>query len=110
MTLKRPKKIGGKKKKPIPAPAIYHHRNNDSDDNEDESEDGDKVNFLSTTRRFQLRFHFIQQSGLIPNSTSRSQIHQDLACDEIDMDDPNFTIPLTRYHAMLAVLRNTLYM
>ena len=29
---------------------------------------------------------------------------------EIDPDDPNLTIPLTRYNAMLAVLRNTLYM
>jgi hypothetical protein len=29
---------------------------------------------------------------------------------EIDPDDPYLTIPLTRYNAMLAVLRNTLYM
>ena len=59
MTLKRPKKIGAKKKKLITAPAIYPHRNNDSDNNEDEGEDGDKVNLISAMRRFQLRFHFI---------------------------------------------------
>ncbi|KDQ52303.1 hypothetical protein JAAARDRAFT_198471 [Jaapia argillacea MUCL 33604] len=28
---------------------------------------------------------------------------------EVDPDDPNFTVPLPRYNAMLAVLRNTLY-
>ena len=30
--------------------------------------------------------------------------------DEIDPDDPMLTVPLPRYNAMLAVLRNTLYM
>ncbi len=30
--------------------------------------------------------------------------------DEIDPDDPMLTLPLPRYNAMLAVLRNTLYM
>jgi len=29
---------------------------------------------------------------------------------EIDPNDPHLTIPLPRYNAMLAVLRNTLYM
>jgi len=29
---------------------------------------------------------------------------------EVDPDDPKHTIPLARYNAMLAVLRNTLYM
>lgn len=29
---------------------------------------------------------------------------------EIDPDDPNLTVPLPRYNAMLAVLRNALYM
>ena len=30
--------------------------------------------------------------------------------NEIDPDDPMLTVPLPRYNAMLAVLRNTLYM
>lgn len=30
--------------------------------------------------------------------------------EEIDSDDPSLTVPLVRYNAMLAVLRNTLYM
>ena len=30
--------------------------------------------------------------------------------EAIDLDDPLLTIPLPRYNAMLAVLRNTLYM
>lgn len=29
---------------------------------------------------------------------------------EVDPDDPSLTIPLVRYNAMLAVLKNTLYM
>jgi hypothetical protein len=30
--------------------------------------------------------------------------------DKINSDDPNLTVPIPRYNAMLAVLRNTLYM
>jgi hypothetical protein len=30
--------------------------------------------------------------------------------EEIDPNDPELTVPLPRYNAMLAVLRNTLYM
>lgn len=30
--------------------------------------------------------------------------------DDADPDDPNLTRPIPRYNAMLAVLRNTLYM
>ena len=110
MTLKRPKKAGGKKKKPVPVPAINRQRDNDSDGNEDDGEYGDKVNLILTMRRFHLRFYFTQQSDSITKPTSRPQIHKDMAGDEIDPDDPNLTIPLTRYHAMLAILRNTLYM
>lgn len=33
-----------------------------------------------------------------------------IVADDLDPDDPNLTIPLPRYNAMLAVLRNTLYM
>jgi hypothetical protein len=40
-------------------------------------------------------------------STKKSVV---LSTPEIDLDDPTHTIPLQRYNAMLAVLRNTLYM
>lgn len=32
-----------------------------------------------------------------------------IAEDKPDPDDPNLTVPIPRYNAMLAVLRNTLY-
>ena len=54
MTLKRPKKAGGKKKKPVPVPAINRQRDNDSDGNKDDGEYGDKVNLILTMRRFHL--------------------------------------------------------
>ncbi|KAK0213836.1 galactose oxidase [Armillaria fumosa] len=66
MTLKRPKKAGGaKKRKPM--------KKEDEDDEDSETE-------------------------APPQDT------------EVDPDDPNQTIPLPRYNAMLAVLRNTLYL
>ena len=40
-----------------------------------------------------------------------SQDHAGLATEnEVNPDDPSLTLPLPRYNAMLAVLRNTLYM
>lgn len=42
-----------------------------------------------------------------PTSTAVSEVP---TSDQIDPDDPNLTVPLPRYNAMLAVLRNTLYM
>ncbi|KAK0213856.1 hypothetical protein IW262DRAFT_1411933 [Armillaria fumosa] len=66
MTLKRPKKAGGvKKRKPM--------KKEDEDDEDSETE-------------------------APPQDT------------EVDPDDPNQTIPLPRYNAMLAVLQNTLYL
>ncbi|KAK0465820.1 galactose oxidase [Armillaria novae-zelandiae] len=66
MTLKRPKKAGGtKKRKPV--------KKEDDNDEDTETE--------------------------APPQDS-----------EVDLDDPNQTIPLPRYNAMLAVLRNTLYL
>lgn len=46
--------------------------------------------------------------ALIPNTKSKAP--PNTGDDDDDPDDPNQTIPLTRYNAMLAVLRNTLYM
>jgi hypothetical protein len=55
-------------------------------------------------------------TGGAPRQTTDNQDHdsdneEELAADpETDPDDPHLTIPLPRYNAMLAVLRNTLYM
>ncbi|KAK0439111.1 galactose oxidase [Armillaria borealis] len=65
MTLKRPKKAGGTKKKPV--------KNEDDEDDDTGTE--------------------------VPVQDA-----------EVDPDDPNQTIPLPRYNAMLSVLRNTLYL
>ena len=82
MTLKQPKKKGAASKgKKGPAPIGPPHRASEKDDPDYDS-DGEMV---------------ITRTDDTPNP-------------EIDLDDPNLTIPLTRYNTMLAVLRNTLYM
>ncbi|TFK53261.1 galactose oxidase [Heliocybe sulcata] len=84
LTLKRPKKPGGKRKKGVKRVQVEEDKDNSYEDAEDV--------FKSTSGK----------GGSAPTS---------LAADEDDdPDDPNKTVPLTRYNAMLAVLRNTLYM
>ena len=48
----------------------------------------------------------------IPNSPQRSTnvLINSTSDPDFDPDDPSLSIPLPRYNAMLAVLRNTLYM
>lgn len=51
----------------------------------------------------------VQHKGVSKETPPRISV--DTAPDpDIDPDDPNLTIPLTRYNAMLAVLRNTVFM
>ncbi|KII91387.1 hypothetical protein PLICRDRAFT_38137 [Plicaturopsis crispa FD-325 SS-3] len=86
MTLKRPKqKGGGAKRKKGPIPVAYDPKAQD----EERSESDD--------------------SGLDEPSGTRASHVKALPDPEIDPDDPSLTVPLTRYNAMLAVLRNTLY-
>ncbi|KAK7038834.1 Kelch repeat-containing protein 3 [Paramarasmius palmivorus] len=82
LTLKKPKKKGVHKKKKVLAQTLQR-RAEDVTDNEDEDTGDDKL------------------SEPPPASVVES---------EVDPDDPSLTIPIPRYNAMLAVLRNTLYL
>ncbi|KAH8103145.1 galactose oxidase [Cristinia sonorae] len=92
MTLKRPKKKGQVKgKKPAPTKPVYEDVDEDENDRYgsdegDADEDGKKLSVITK-----------------PNTPPPAPE------PEIDPDDPNLTIPIPRYNAMLAVLRNTLY-
>jgi hypothetical protein len=46
----------------------------------------------------------------LSTKTEKPKVEDSVPASEIDSDDPNLTAPLPRYNAMLAVLRNTLYM
>ncbi|KAF8528710.1 hypothetical protein JB92DRAFT_2696907 [Gautieria morchelliformis] len=96
MALRRPKKQKSvsQRKKPVITPTPVDDTS--SDDNADNGEEGDTHPHGSTP------------SGRIPppphsNATAVS------VEDDIDPNDPCLTIPIARYNAMLAVLRNTLY-
>ncbi|CCM00631.1 uncharacterized protein FIBRA_02668 [Fibroporia radiculosa] len=95
MLLKRPKKksTGAKKQKSVPAPA--RAPSSDEEDDEGNSEQsGDEITIQARTKK---------KSGtpLAPASASVDP--------ENDLDDPDISRPMPRYNAMLAVLRNTLY-
>jgi len=87
MTLKRPKVNGKKmtradKRKEAAREAI--RLGNDSDEDEDEATD---------------------DANVLPSHTSKL-----FPGVERDADNPYSTLPIPRYNAMLAVLKNTLYM
>ncbi|KAJ7452441.1 galactose oxidase [Mycena galericulata] len=86
MTLKRPKNKnkGGKKKNQIPTYKPENHVDSDEDEDREAS--------LSIARVFRADSDYTQSVAV-----------------EVDPDDPLLTTPLPRYNAMLAVLRNTLY-
>ncbi|KAI0090113.1 hypothetical protein BDY19DRAFT_751077 [Irpex rosettiformis] len=91
MALKKPKQKGGAKKKkaratikPVEVPSPV--ASDEEHPSEDDVERGGETQISQTAR------------SRAPNNE-----------DEIDLDDPNSTIPIPRYNAMLAVLRNTLY-
>ncbi|CDO71059.1 hypothetical protein BN946_scf184844.g63 [Trametes cinnabarina] len=94
MNLKKPKRKGTQKKKVAPAQPTRPDTDEDDayDDrgSSDEERDGEKT----------------VKSSKASTSPSKARAIQD---DEIDPDDPSLTVPLPRYNAMLAVLRNTLY-
>ncbi|ESK87632.1 kelch domain-containing protein 4 [Moniliophthora roreri MCA 2997] len=83
LTLKKPKKKGVAKKKKVQAQQQQRKANDDSDD-ENEDEEPDPEN----------------------NETHIATPAE----DDIDPDDPQLTVPIPRYNAMLAVIRNTLYL
>ncbi|KAI0628646.1 galactose oxidase [Trametes polyzona] len=98
MNLKRPKKKGGAQKKKAPVqPTRPDPEDEDEQDSEGSSanEDEDEKNMKPT------------KSSKAPPKAAAST--NSLPEDEVDPDDPALTVPMPRYNAMLAVLRNTLY-
>ncbi|KAI0330708.1 galactose oxidase [Cubamyces sp. BRFM 1775] len=95
MNLKRPKKKGGAPKKKAVVQQTRPESDEEDYDNEGESDDdgGENDNDKPAKR-----------SKPTPPSKETS-----VPDDEVDPDDPQRTVPLPRYNAMLAVLRNTLY-
>ncbi|KIJ31420.1 hypothetical protein M422DRAFT_53419 [Sphaerobolus stellatus SS14] len=96
LTLRKPKKSKAPKKK-VPQPAVvpaWKQDNESGSEGDDENgEDGDEP---------QKAVKAASKKPVLPEPTPDVE-------DEIDPDDPILTTPLVRYNAMLAVLRNTLY-
>ncbi|KAI9458053.1 galactose oxidase [Boletus coccyginus] len=94
--LKKPKKRGGggKKKKQVRAGEAIPSIQDVDDDDGEPGEDGETQASLGSRTQ--------PSEGARPVAESEREV-------EIDSDDPNLTKPMPRYNAMLAVLRNTLY-
>ncbi|KAF9261281.1 galactose oxidase [Marasmius fiardii PR-910] len=127
LTLKRPKKKGGggnkKKKKQAQAAAAAEaqrkkeeaeeegkarieaenedvedkERDDDDDDEDDETSRKPAQPFAPQNVKTRVKLPTPAVTNVDPNG------------DEVDPEDPSLTVPLPRYNAMLAVLRDTLY-
>ncbi|KAG8216281.1 hypothetical protein J3R82DRAFT_6339 [Butyriboletus roseoflavus] len=91
MHLKKPKKKGGggNKKQVKDGGAIPFAQDLDDHGDDESGEDGEKTQTRSPV--------------------AKRPVPEPKRDDEVDLDDPNLTKPMPRYNAMLAVLRNTLY-
>jgi hypothetical protein len=120
MTLKKPKRPEGKKKAAQVAPLPSSTPNNgDAEDetfkSEHEQSDGEVLCLDQPLVIANFAVEVLEdddnpsgkQAAALEVSTEKSVVP---STPEIDPDDPIRTIPLQRYNAMLAVLRNTLYM
>ncbi|KAJ3503550.1 hypothetical protein NLJ89_g8380 [Agrocybe chaxingu] len=95
LALKKPKAKGGKRGNKKKQQDKEKWENGDrSDDDNDGDEEGVKPDTVKRT------------SAAAPQTNSN---HLTSVADPADADDPILTTPLPRYNAMLAVLRNTLY-
>ncbi|KAJ8486932.1 hypothetical protein ONZ51_g4512 [Trametes cubensis] len=94
MNLKRPKKKGGAQKKKVVAQPTRPESDEEDYGNEGEGDEDEDDNDKPAKKSKLAR---------PPKETSPAPD------DDIDPDDPQRTVPLPRYNAMLAVLRNTLY-
>ncbi|EIW54679.1 galactose oxidase [Trametes versicolor FP-101664 SS1] len=95
MHLKRPKKKVNPQKKKAPVQPLRHDlREDDEEQYEEPSEEDDQESKKPAKKPPQ-------------EMTAIAGIPQDDS--EVDPDDPTLTAPRPRYNAMLAVLRNTLY-
>ncbi|KAF8836041.1 galactose oxidase [Paxillus ammoniavirescens] len=91
MNLKKTKKKGGGgKKKALPVPKTYEQKADDIDIDGEPDEPTEETD---------------PAPSIQPKGPSAPPLHE----PEEDPDDPSLTKPMPRYNAMLAVLRNTLY-
>ncbi|PIL23074.1 hypothetical protein GSI_14382 [Ganoderma sinense ZZ0214-1] len=102
MMLKRPKKKGGAQKKKV---AQQPQRGPDPDEEEEELDEGEYEDDGGDEDKEDEKPAKLQKAGP-PHKPAPPAPPPE---DEIDPDDPMLTVPLPRYNAMLAVLRNTLY-
>ena len=124
MTLKKPKvqggKRGGKKKQQQAAKPI---RGDDTDEDlQNGGSDDDDVRHSARTAMtvfvcssrwiLQLPSKVLasEQEPRSPSAPVAQSVAKEPVPEALGADDPLLTIPLPRYNAMLAVLRNTLYM
>ncbi|KDR71068.1 hypothetical protein GALMADRAFT_144144 [Galerina marginata CBS 339.88] len=101
MTLKKPKtkgaKRGGKKKQQKEKEnAEDWPRDGKGSDDEDDDENVEQARVISPSNPNLEKLRNVVPPTSVPS-------------DSVDLDDPLLTTPLPRYNAMLAVLRNTLY-
>ena len=99
LLLKRPKKKGGQQKKKV----VRTQRRGPESDEDDEEAFGDSEGSEDEGEVDDKKL------GKFAKSMKKLDL-DDPPQDEVDPDDPMLTVPLPRYNAMLAVLRNTLYM
>ncbi|KAI0367424.1 galactose oxidase [Pilatotrama ljubarskyi] len=96
MNLKRPKKKGSAPKKKGPTQPVRPDPEEENEyDDEGASSDDEE--------------HEAQRKTSNSSSEKAKPAAPTPQDDEVDPDDPMLTVPLPRYNAMLAVLRNTLY-
>lgn len=114
MTLRKPKKQKGgppqKKTIPVPTAALHVFSDNDIDDGE-ESDTYLQVCRILLNTNTACSFRAVIAQASIPSEQILSLSKAaPVDAEDVDLNDPSLTIPLVRYNAMLAVLRNTLYM
>ena len=106
MALKKPKVKGakskGSKKKQKDKDAKWKEQNSGGEEEEDEGED--EVCSLYKNKYFSQLLFIVNSQVQLPSTPNISKP------EGPDPTDPLLTTPLPRYNAMLAVLRNTLYM
>ena len=119
LALKRPKKknTGGARKAKKPIQQVEAADTMMDEDNrleeEEDGADADSNMVVNNARSNGLVSHLnvsLQEILASPTVPKKTTMTTQVAGTDLDPDDPNLTLPLVRYNAMLAVLRNTLYM
>ncbi|RPD60274.1 galactose oxidase [Lentinus tigrinus ALCF2SS1-7] len=101
MLLKKPKKKGGAPKKKAAVQDTRPGPESDEEDFDDTEGSDDEDGDTNVAEKKPLKPSKAPPAKQNPANTPPEE--------ELDPDDPTLTVPLPRYNAMLAVLRNTLY-